>query len=415
MRGLAVVGWGVVVASTLLVWNRCSSPGGEATTRRSTTGVVDAPDSPRLTPSIAADVSTVAAPEDRAREAQATYEVHGRVVDERSRPVSDASVHWEYWGEDGSGAVVSATRDGAFRIAGVELSAIRLRATARGYLDSSTRTIDVESASSEPVLLVLRSGWEYRPRVVGTRGQVVEGAIVSLRPRTSSAFVAASTDASGRCELRAPVADDYTLAVTHPDYLEPCGSFALDALPEDIRLERPATIQVVVDDPLGIPFLDSTLVSLSGDELSTHDRIAKSGVIVWDRVVPGRYRGVLSGGPYPPLVVDLQVGEAEVHEIRYPASNVGRATTIQVVTHTGIGIPDAEVRRRELGVERWGPRVVTDRDGSVVLFGIEEGEVDLKVSADGCATRVVRDIGRWVRDASLRIELSPLTRIIVDV
>jgi hypothetical protein len=350
--------------------------------------------------------------------------IAGQVVDEAGRPVAGARLK--------TGSTMTSTMtstigpattmsrgDGRFLFSGLRFQGTyEIRASHAGFTRASltTRT-PAPGQTAVPVRIVLESGWTAVGRVVDESGAAVAGA--ELRFFDGSEEVEgwrnAATDAEGRFELRALEPGRIALQV-HAAGLSPVRRVVeVPAEPKGERLDlgtlqlpAGALIEGRVTDTRGLPIAAASVWFSEADSAEWLGDLAGRGEPAAKTDTGGRFR--LAGLPAGEQV-HLRIEHDGYVPLKVPGVGAPTREALQLEMKTARGLagrvvgpdgePVAEATLTQGGITLTDPSfsssdrpvlASTDQQGVFRISGLEPGPADLRVTAQGYATRTVHGI-----------------------
>jgi RNA polymerase sigma-70 factor (ECF subfamily) len=318
----------------------------------------------------------------------ATWSLAGTVRDAEGNPVVGAEVV-PAWGPP----AVRTGEDGTFRIDGLQASWDRMELAARapGFAPAAARIHRGPSEyEARDVDILLERRTPVSGRVVDEDGLPLSGVRVALQRRDRAVPASAPTDAAGRFALPDATAGWWTLAAWPPppaeiwnpgDTFRPVrgGDEGVEIILRRVPPGRTRVVADVVDEATGEPLAvsEAMLVDVAPREgtrvtaagYGALDR-SRTGVLVLDRVKPGRWRfWVRVEGDRPPSVVALDTTEQpEEIRLRIP---VGRAGLLRgsVTVPAGSRLPSMVFLERadERSAPGWSNSVSAQASGAATV------------------------------------------------
>lgn len=326
--------------------------------------------------------------------------VSGRVVDGAGEPLGGVSVSARSSGPPvGGDARYRATvsdGDGRFELDGVPPGALELRTSSVSLASPPATRVEVREGEHREgiVLVVERDRHRVHGRVVGTGGEPLGDAVVSLTLEGEGGVTLLSSQTrtrdDGSFELEVESGGTATLAADHPEYRRTASIFELEAGDRAVELVlepggAPVSGRVVDEEGRGV---SARLVfhaeDATGDPapaLGAETRSAADGSFRTPSLEPGRYR----------LVVGRPGWAAQLHD---------EAIEVGDVPVTGVEVrlrPGATVRGRVLGLDDADlPRVTVDAQLLVPRLR-EPAQASARTRPDHTGSYRLRGLrpGRW--------------------
>jgi len=343
----------------------------------------------------------------------------GVVVDAAGRPVAGADLSLGDMGFSRNGFAWSRS-DGRFQISGLPFRASgEISAHRSGFAPASVPTqTPAPGQPSPPLRIVLGQGLTLSGRTVDERGQPVAGAEVILGGGMDLMLEQgrATSDDSGRFELRRLSPGTFQLVVTHPGFatlhmsrIEAGADRPVLDLGE-IVLRTGAVIEGRVTDDHGRPIEGAEVVAASalpaflldpatGEPVTSapRARTGPGGTFRLTDLEPGKRTDLIVEHPgyVQARVPGVEVPTAEPLRIEL---KVSRGLAGRVIGPEGEPVADASLTwvqetRTEGGSSlQANPLGTTDGDGRFRAAGLTPGPIDLEVSALGYETRRVQGL-----------------------
>ena|GEM_PF-1068146 len=335
----------------------------------------------------------------------------GRVVDTAGNPVSQTYVRISMQGFQ---RMTLSRADGGFQLSGLRFQkSYELKGFHRDYADGEAKArTAAPGQTAPPVKIVMGSGVTAFGHVVDGAGSPIPGARVTLTSARTRRFPMI-TDAAGRFEVKAVDTGKLTLRARSPGFspLSRPIEIPADAPKFDlgaIELPAAAVVEGEVTDTHGAPIAEAVVESYlsSFDPFQWAEDLASPRPEI--RTSPeGRFRltdlprgtpvqlQIQHEGYVPlnvpgveaplqaPLHLEMKTARALSGRVVGPDGEPVAAATISRVeeNHTGGG---AMMSEKDLGL--------TDAHGLFQISGFEPGPNDLRVAAEGYATKTVRGI-----------------------
>ncbi len=339
----------------------------------------------------------------------------GVVVDASGNPVPGATVYWRRWTMDHPVTTDSA---GRFAADGIDSGSVELYATSRSCPSSESVTTEVGDFDPEFVTLVLQEGGVHRVRIVDMRGDPIEDAVLILRQPGCAGQRVIKSDAQGECELVLRPDLLAKINIVLDPYYPFSESFPWRELPNEIALEADASVRVVILED-AIDRIDRLEVLMRSPD-NTQQMVfgpgdAVDGVFHFRRVKPDAYSVRVIGGPFPPLIVEVELADSEVREIVYPGPSTETPVTVEVRGPDGEPVPGAHVYAQVERGRANGSRGTTDGNGRIALYGLRGPNTDLRVVTGAFAEHRVRDVASRIAGSVLRIDLVDVSTLTVKV
>ncbi len=337
--------------------------------------------------------------------------ISGQVVDEKGRPVSQASLRVN--SQRGQRMTLSRA-DGRFLLSGLRFQgSYEIQAFRQGFTHTSLKTrTPAPGQTAPPVRIVLGSGQTAVGRVVDEAGNPVSGARVAFTSRAKARFPV-TTDAEGRFEIRALEAGRFMLRVRGTGFSPVRRAVEIPAQPRktdlgDVELPAGTSVEGEVKDTKGLPIAGASVWS----DLSSFgdlDWVAETEEPRPDvqTGMDGRFRltDLPRGTPIHLRIehegyVSLSVPgvEAPTREPLHLEMKAARSLSGRVVGPAGELVADATltcIEELRTGNSTSGSSRSlgsTDARGSFRVTSLEPGPNDLQVSAKDYATRTVRGV-----------------------
>jgi hypothetical protein len=337
--------------------------------------------------------------------------VSGQVVDAAGNPVSQTYVRISMQGPQ---KMALSHADGRFQLSGLQFQkSYELLASRRGFTDGKAKTRTAAPGQAvPPVKIVMGSGVTAFGHVVDGAGSPIPGARVTLTSTRSTRFPE-TTDAAGRFELRAVEPGKLILRargtgfspVSRPVEI-PAGTPRFDL--GSIELPSAAVVEGEVTDTHGTPIAGARVEGgfNSFDPLQWVEDLAAPQTEV-QTGPEGRFRltDLPRGTP-----VELQIEHEGYIPLRVPGveaplqaplhleMKTARGLSGRVVGPDGEPVGDAMLSRVEESHSDGGMMMgesdlgTTDARGLFQVSGLEPGPNDLRVKAEGYATKTVRGV-----------------------
>ncbi|HEX3555989.1 MAG TPA: carboxypeptidase-like regulatory domain-containing protein [Thermoanaerobaculia bacterium] len=344
----------------------------------------------------------------------------GQVVDEAGQPVSGAAL--EVLPSPQGALLALALRSGPagrFQLSGLSFqTSYEVKASRQGFVPGSLKVRTPSPGQpAVPLKLVLKAGQTAFGRVVSETGTPVAGAALALfgEPVDSRGVFQAVSDAGGRFEIRALAAGRFTLWVRAEGFPPLRRTVEVPAAPAradlgEVQLPAGARVEGQVTDTHGAPLMAASVwmeLGLPFEWLVQNEEpkpSAETGADGHFRVLVPRGRPVqlrVEHDGYVPLQVPGV--EAPTREPLHLALKAARGLVGRIVGPDGEPVADADLTRVE--ELRWSTggtgemsasesplNTTTDARGLFRLTGLEPGALDLRVAAQGYATRTVRGV-----------------------
>ena len=336
--------------------------------------------------------------------------ISGRVVDEEDRPVSGAGLQ-VIPAPKGSQALVQSRADGSFQVSGLAFKeSYEIQASRQGFVRSFLKfRTPAPGQTPSPLRLVLQAGQSAFGRVASEAGTPVAGAELTLfrEPLGTSEIFRTVADAEGRFEIRALTAGRFTLWV-HGEGFAPLRRIV--EVPAELKradlgvIELPsgAWIEGQVMDTHGAPVASARIWTDFGTLLPLSQEPKPNTETGPD----GRFRFLAPRGTPIELTVEregylpLRVPgvEAPTPEALHLELKADHSLSGRVVGPDGEPVVDATLTRvEEMRFDNSmsrseSPLGRTDAQGLFRLSGLETGTTDVRVSAEGYRTRMIRGV-----------------------
>jgi protocatechuate 3,4-dioxygenase beta subunit len=337
--------------------------------------------------------------------------IAGQVVDAAGNPVSQTYVRISMQGFQ---RVTLSRADGGFQLSGLQFQkSYELKGFHRDYADGETKArTAAPGQTAPPVKIVMGAGVTAFGHVADGDGKPLQGVRVTLTSARSRRFPM-TTDAAGRFEVKAVDTGKLTLRARSTGFAPvsrpveiPAGTPQFDL--GTLELPAAAVVEGEVTDTHGTPIAGAVVESYlrSFDPFQWAEDLASPRPEV--KTSPeGRFRltDLPRGTPVQlqiehegyiplkvpgveaplqaPLHLEMKTARGIAGRVVGPDGEpVGGATLSRVQeSHTGGSAQTSEI---ELGI--------TDARGSFQVSGFEPGPNDLRVAAEGYATKTVRGV-----------------------
>ncbi len=194
----------------------------------------------------------------RMRPARAIGSLVGNVTDTMRRPVAGARITLFDPSDRRSQSQVQGQTDakGVYRFARVREGYFVVRCSADGYLESRSNqgAIAVTADKEARLDFILEPGFLIRGSVVNQKGEPVLQALLVFTAedgQRSSSTTTATTDDSGRFQILNLRDAQYTVTVTHRDYLDTTAHMRPSSQPQTITIDSGLSLRGTVSDPAG--------------------------------------------------------------------------------------------------------------------------------------------------------------------
>jgi hypothetical protein len=340
---------------------------------------------------------------------QPAVRISGQVVDEEGRPVSGTWLQVTPTMPKGSPTQALSRADGSFQLSGLAFKgSYEINASRQGFVASSLKVrTPAPGQPPAPVRLVLKSGQTVFGRVASEAGTPVAGARLTLfrEPFGGSEIFRAVSDAEGRFEIRALATGRFTLWVLGEGFAPFHRTVEVPAEPKRadlgvIELPAGAWIEGQVTDTQGT----SIAAARVWTDLGPVPSMAEEPDAQTDS--QGRFHLRAPRGTPIQLIVHhegyiaLQVPgvEAPTREALHLELKAARSLSGRVVGPDGepvanVTLTRVDERRLNNSLSRSeSPLGRTDAQGLFHISGLEPGPTDVRVSAEGYTTRMMRGV-----------------------
>lgn len=350
----------------------------------------------------------------------AACRLRGRVL-RGSSPLAGASVT-----VSGAEALCTAVTsgDGGFTVADLPPGAYRVRARLPS-MPTANAEADVTLAGELTELgpLVLQAGRTLRGTVLGSDGQPVPAALVTVRGAAGQPTL---TDPGGRFALELPDRATVELQVSLGDRSRRAVvPVRREQAEVDVRLDTPPSCTLVAQvaglpGRQRLPGVLLRLLPLDGGEAGDRSRWVEmqGGELRWPLCPVGRVRVQIVGQGYAPWTAERDLVANEEHQLGEVLLEPGGVLQGRVVDPAGAPVANACVLvGEEADLDLFEPQVRSGPDGSFRIGGITTGASSLVVRAPGLAPRTVelrlpQDV---LAEPPLVIALEPGSAIVVEV